>query len=297
MPAGRFAPSPTADLHLGNLRTALVAWLAARATGREFRVRIEDLDQQRVAAAHGVADRQLADLARLGLDHDGEAVFQSRRAGHYEAALGRLETYECFCTRAEIAEAAQAPHGAVRAYPGTCRGLGRAEQEARRRERPPALRVVAGGARVAVTDALHGQVEGVVDDFVVRRNDGVYAYNLAVVVDDALQGVDQVVRGDDLLASAPRQAWLAGRLGFQVPTYGHVPLAVSPSGARLAKRAGAVTLAALKVRGVGPAEVLTRLAHSLGLCGPAEPVTPGGLVGRFDLSRVPRDPWVVADPA
>ncbi len=293
MPAGRFAPSPTSDLHLGNLRTALVAWLAARTTGRDFLVRVEDLDQQRVAAAQGVAARQLADLAALGLDHDGEVVVQSRRTAAYEAALARLETYECYCTRREIAEAAQAPHDGVRAYPGTCRDLTAAERDARRRRRPPALRVRAGGASVTVHDALHGEVTGEVDDFVVRRNDGVHAYNLAVVVDDGLQGVDQVVRGDDLLGSAPRQAWLARRLGFGVPAYAHVPLAVSPGGTRLAKRDGAVTLADLAAVGVGPAQVVSRLAASLGLAAAGEPVTPVDLIGRFDLARVPRDPWVV----
>jgi glutamyl-tRNA synthetase len=291
--AGRFAPSPTSDLHLGNLRTALAAWLAARSTGRRFLIRIEDLDQQRVASARGTAARQLADLAALGIDHDGEIVVQSERTERYEEALRGLETYECFCTRREIAEAAQAPHDGLRAYPGTCRGLSAGERAIRRRDRPPALRVAAGGAVMTVHDALHGVVTGTVDDFVVRRNDGVHAYNLAVVVDDGLQGVDQVVRGDDLLASSPRQAWLAARLGFPVPTYGHVPLAVSEAGVRLAKRDGAVTLADLSAAGVGADAVLGLLAASLGLARPGESVTLAGLVPRFELSSLPRTPWVV----
>ncbi len=295
MAAGRFAPSPTSDLHLGNLRTALVAWLAARSTGRDFLVRIEDLDQQRVAAAAGVADRQLADLAALGLDHDGEIAVQSQRGELYEAALGRLDTYECFCTRREIAEAAQAPHDGVRAYPGTCRDLSEVRRSELRRQRPPAWRVRAGGAVTTVTDRLHGEVTAVVDDFVVRRNDGVHAYNLAVVVDDGLQGVDQVVRGEDLLGSAPRQAWLATRLGFAVPEYAHVPLVVSAAGVRLAKRDGAVTLADLARHGVTARQVLGALAASLHLAADDEPMSPRELLDRFDLARVPRVPWVAPD--
>ena len=303
MAAGRFAPSPTSDLHLGNLRTALVAWLSARSTGRAFHVRIEDLDHQRVIAARGVAARQLADLAALGLDWDGEVVVQSDRTEAYAAAVARLDTYECFCTRREIAEAARAPHptradgtrplDSLRPYPGTCRALGRSERARLRAVRAPAMRVRAGAAVASVRDLWHGDVMGVVDDFVVRRNDGVYAYNLAVVVDDGWQGVDQVVRGDDLLTSAPRQAWLATRLGLDVPTYGHVPLAVSTTGERLAKRDGAVTLADLAGHGLGPAQVLGLLAESLGLAGAGEPVTPPTLLTRWDPAALPRSPWVV----
>ncbi len=292
--SGRFAPSPTSDLHLGNLRTALLAWLFARSTGRGFLVRVEDLDQARVTAAAGVADRQLADLAALGIDHDGDVVRQSERLGLYEEALGRLETYECYCTRKEIAESAQAPHGSDhRPYPGTCRDLTEAQRARLRAVRPAALRVRAGGALWTVSDALHGEVTGEVDDFVLRRGDGTYAYNLAVVVDDGAQGVDQVVRGDDLLSSAPRQAWLADRLGHTPPTYAHVPLAVSPSGQRLAKRDGAVTLTDLAAQGVTPEGVLARIAESLGLADHPESVTPSLLLSRFDPEKLPRDPWVV----
>lgn len=295
--AGRFAPSPTSDLHLGNLRTALAAWLFARSTGREFLVRVEDLDQQRVTAAPGVAERQLADLAALGLDHDGEVVRQSERGQLYATALEGLRevTYECFCSRREIAEAAQAPHGdGHRPYPGTCRDLTDAERAARRRERPAALRVRADEAVVTVHDVLHGHVSGVVDDFVVRRGDGTVAYNLAVVVDDAAQGIDQVVRGDDLLSSAPRQAWLADALGVpRIETYAHVPLAVNRAGVRLAKRDGAVTLADLERGGAGVKEVLTLLAVSLGVAAPGERVNAADLVPRFDPDLVPRSPWVV----
>ncbi|MFT4294274.1 MAG: tRNA glutamyl-Q(34) synthetase GluQRS [Micropruina sp.] len=293
--AGRFAPSPTSDLHLGNLRTALIAWLLARGTGRAFLLRIEDLDTQRVAAAPEVAARQLADLTALGLDFDGTPVWQSRRLDRYAAAVAALDTYECFCTRREIAEAASAPHaGGYRPYPGTCRDLTEAERERRRRVRPPATRVRTGDAVQTVTDRWAGELTGVVDDFVVLRNDGVPAYNLAVVVDDVAQGVDQVVRGDDLLSSSPRQAWLTRRLGGEIPEYAHVPLAVNAEGRRLAKRDGAVTLADMGRSGVTPPQVLTRLAHSLGLAGPDEPVTPALLLTRFDPDALPREPWIVA---
>ncbi len=292
--AGRFAPSPTSDLHLGNLRTALLAWLFARSTGRDFLLRIEDLDQVRVAAAAGLAERQLRDLAALGIDHDGEVVRQSDRLALYESALAKLDVYECYCSRREIAESAQAPHGdGHRPYPGTCRELTEADRAAKRVERPAALRVRAGGVTWTATDALYGPVTGVVDDFVLRRGDGTFAYNLAVVVDDGAQGVDQVVRGDDLRSSVPRQAWLAHRLGLTPPTYAHVPLAVGPDGRRLAKRDGAVTMTDLAGLGVTPTEVLTTLAASLGLARPGERVTPAGLLDRFDPAALSRAPWVV----
>ncbi len=293
--AGRFAPSPTSDLHLGNLRTALLAWLFARSSGRDFLVRIEDLDQARVAAAAGVAERQLADLAELGIDHDGEVVRQSHRLSLYEAALARLDVYECYCSRREVADSAQAPHGyGYRPYPGTCRDLTEAERAAKRAVRPAALRVRAGGVTWTAMDELYGPVTGVVDDFVLRRGDGTYAYNLAVVVDDGTQGVDQVVRGDDLLSSAPRHAWLAQQLGFTPPTYAHVPLAVAPDGHRLAKRNGAVTMADLAALGVTPAEVLRRLAASLGLATVGDQIAPADLLDRFDPAALPRDAWVVS---
>jgi glutamyl-tRNA synthetase len=292
--AGRFAPSPTSDLHLGNLRTALLAWLFARSSGRDFLIRVEDLDQVRVAAAAGVAERQLADLSALGIDHDGEVVRQSGRLPLYEAALARLDVYECYCSRREIAESARAPHGdGFRPYPGTCRDLTEAERALKRTERPAALRVRAGVVTWTATDELYGPVSDTVDDFVLRRGDGTYAYNLAVVVDDGDQGVDQVVRGDDLRSSAPRQAWLAHRLGFTPPTYAHVPLAVGPDGQRLAKRDGAVTLTDLTALGVTPTEVLTGLAASLGLAEAHERLTPADLLDRFDPATLPRGPWVV----
>ena len=293
--AGRYAPSPTSALHLGNLRTALVAWLMARGSGRRFVARIEDLDVARVRAAGAVAQGQLADLATLGLDVDPPVIWQSQRLDVYASVAGSLgnRLYECYCTRREIAEAASAPHGDFRPYPGTCRDLTEAERDERRRLRPPALRIRADDAECTVTDVWAGDVTGVVDDFVVRRNDGVWAYNFAVVVDDNAQGVDQVVRGDDLLSSAPRQAWLTTLLGGAPPVYGHVPLAVNAAGARLAKRDGAVTLADLAAQGVNAAGVLTMLAVSLDLAAPGEPVTAAGLLARWDPARLPRRPWLV----
>lgn len=294
--AGRYAPSPTSALHLGNLRTALVAWLMARGSGRRFVLRIEDLDVARVTAAGDVAAGQVADLHAIGLDFDPPMLRQSDRLGAYAAAAALVgdRLYECFCTRREIAEAASAPHGdGFRPYPGTCRDLTEAERVERRRSRPPALRIRADDARRTITDLWAGEVTGRVDDFVVRRNDGVWAYNFAVVVDDLAQGVDQVVRGDDLLSSAPRQAWLAELLGDQPPVYGHVPLAVNTAGVRLAKRDGAVSLADLTGLGIGPDQALGILAGSLGLAEPGEPVNPALLLQRWDPVALPRDPWVV----
>lgn len=294
--AGRFAPSPSGDLHLGNLRTALLAWLCARSTGRRFLIRMEDLDR----VAPGSADRQLADLAALGLDHDGEVTYQSTRTAVYDAAIADLTrrglTYECFCTRREIAQAATAPHGdplPEGAYPGTCRNLTEAERDRRRAARPPAIRLRAAESRFTVHDLRHGEFIGVVDDLVLRRSDGVAAYNLAVVLDDAAQEVDQVIRGDDLLPSSPRQAHLAGLLQLPVPRYLHVPLAVTADGRRLAKRDGPVTMAALAAVGVDADGVRRLLTDSLGL--PAV-TDPRRLLDRFDPMQLPRRPWIV-DPA
>ena len=282
---GRYAPSPTGVLHLGNLRTALLAWLFARSAGARFLVRMEDLDTGRVR--EGAAEEQLADLAAIGLDWDGEVVFQSARGDLYEEAIAALgdRVYECYCTRAEIRAAASAPHGPLPegAYPGTCRGLSAAELAARRASgRPPALRLRADAARVGFEDRLHGPQEGVVDDFVVRRNDGAAAYNLAVVVDDAAQGVGEVVRGDDLLDSTPRQLFLARALGLPEPRYAHVPLVLGPDGTRLAKRHGAVTL-----REVPAGRARAWLLRSLGLPPGASPAE---LAAAFDPAALPRAP-------
>lgn len=293
---GRFAPSPTGQLHLGNLRTALVSWLQMRAERGEWWVRMEDLD--RVTASLDHERRQLDDLAALGMTPDGPVVRQSERFERYDAAIDTLRAqgrvYECFCTRREIREAAQAPHGDLPdgAYPGTCRHLSDAERARLRDDgRRPALRLRTEGERFAIDDLVVGRFEGGVDDVVLRRNDGVPAYNLAVVVDDALQGITHVVRGDDLLSSTPRQRLLQQLLGLPEPTYAHVPLVLAPDGSRLAKRHGAVTLDDLAARGVTPSQVLARLGASLGLCAADEPVTTAELVPRFHIAAVPRSPW------
>ncbi|MET1087823.1 MAG: tRNA glutamyl-Q(34) synthetase GluQRS [Arthrobacter sp.] len=291
-PAGRFAPSPSGELHVGNLRTAMLAWLFARSTGRDFLLRVEDLDRARA----GAEAEQLRDLAAIGITWDGAVVRQTDRGAVYDEAIGLLTaaglTYECFCTRREIQEAPSAPHAPQGAYPGTCRNLDRAELGFRRSTRPAAIRLRSDVTEYTVFDGLRGTFSGVVDDFVLRRNDGVTAYNLAVVVDDAAQGIDQVVRGDDLLPSTPRQAYLASLLNMPVPEYAHVPLVVNADGVRLAKRDGAVTLGDLSALGVSAADVRGSLLASLGL--PAG--TMEGALAVFDPGALPRDPWVWESP-
>ncbi len=287
--AGRFAPSPSGQLHLGNLRTAVLAWLFARSTGRRFLLRVEDLDRVRA----GAEAEQLAELAALGLTADRPVVRQSEQYARYVGALDTLGErgllYECFCTRRDVAEAASAPHGRPGFYPGTCRNLGAEERGRRRALRPPALRLRSEVDTWVIADLLAGPVQGPVDDVVLRRNDGVIAYNLAVVVDDGADGIDQVVRGDDLLESAPRQAYLASLLGLEVPTYAHVPLAVSGEGRRLAKRDGAVTLEDLGALGWTPPMVLHLILTSLGLPG----ASLDEALGVFTPEALPREPWVV----
>jgi glutamyl-tRNA synthetase len=303
---GRYAPTPSGDLHLGNLRTALLAWLLARSQGARFLLRIEDLDRQR--CSEQAATRQLADLRALGLDWDepDEALMrQSERGDAYELALDRLRErgllYECYCSRSEIREAASAPHedGLPEGhYPGTCRDLSEAERAARRASgRPAALRVRAEGAEIEFVDRVYGRQRGLVDDFVVRRNDGTHGYNLAVVVDDAAQGIGEVVRGRDLLDSTPRQIWLGRHLGLgSGPTWVHLPLVLGPDGRRLAKRHGAVTLAGRRALGEGPAETRALLAGSVGLCAPDERPGLDELVGRLDLATLPREDAPLPEP-
>ncbi|HEY7050989.1 MAG TPA: tRNA glutamyl-Q(34) synthetase GluQRS [Mycobacterium sp.] len=284
--AGRFAPSPSADLHIGNLRTAVLAWLFARSTARRFLIRVDDLDDRTFPE---IGRRQLADLAAIGLIPDEPPEWQTRHPQRYDDVITRLADaqllYECYCSRRDIQQAPRAPHAPQGAYPGTCRDLTGTQRAARRVEtgRSPALRLRAGVTEFTVHDLLHGDYTGVVDDFVMRRGDGVPAYNLAVVVDDAAQNVDQVVRGDDLLPSSPRQAYLAGVLGYPQRAYAHVPLVLNADGARLAKRDGAVTLAE-----IGAQRAVEQISASLGW--PSH--TLDELLSRFDPTRLPRDPWV-----
>jgi glutamyl-tRNA synthetase len=296
VPTGRFAPSPTGDLHLGNLRTALLAWLFARSGGGRFLVRVEDLDPVTASPVH--EEHQLADLAALGLDWDGAVVRQSSRRARHEEVLGELTarglTYPCYCSRREVRKASAAPHVAPGSYPGTCRQLSarqRAEREAA--GRPAALRLLASGEPVTIVDRLRGEVTRAADDIVLRRNDGVPAYHLAVVVDDADQGVQEVVRGADLLDSTPSQANLADVLGLPRPTWAHVPLVLGPDGQRLAKRHGAVTLADLADAGISTPQVRSMLAVSLGLATAGEAPPLDRLVERFHPEALPREPWVL----
>lgn len=306
VPCGRYAPSPSGDLHLGNLRTALLAWMMARTAGGRFVMRVEDLDRVK----KGAAERQLADLAALGIDWDGEVLYQSTRLDAYADALNRLReaglVYECYCTRKEIQEASSAPHGAPGAYPGTCRNLTEAERAERRQLRPASLRLKAQVSEWTVTDRFAGEYTDAVDDFVLVRADGVYAYNLVCVVDDDYQGVTEVVRGDDLLPSAPRQAYLAHLLGLQVPAYAHVPLALNTEGKRLAKRDGAVTLAELTAAGVSTDHIMRMIAASIplppltgasaGESGPHLPETAAEMLSVFSPDRIKQAPWTVVDP-
>jgi glutamyl-tRNA synthetase len=231
---------------------------------------VEDLDRSRVRP--GVEEEQLSDLRTLGLDWDGPVARQSERMELYEGAIARLEAggllYPCYCTRAEIRAAASAPHGipASDRYPGTCRDLTAAQRTVREASgRPPALRVRSDDVLVAFEDRLLGRCEEEVDDFVVRRNDGTPAYQLAVVVDDVAQEIGEVVRGADLADSTPRQILLARLLGLPEPRYAHVPLVIGPDGQRLAKRHGAVTLYDRAALGEGPEQARAWMARSLGL--------------------------------
>ena len=269
----------------------------ARSSGGRFSVRMEDLDT--VVSRRELADQQLRDLASVGIDWDGEVVFQSARTELYREAVSRLmeadRTYPCFCTRREIRDAASAPNGQPLpdgAYPGTCRHL-TAHQ---RRElidagRRPAQRVRADECVVTIVDDVCGVVEATVDDFVIVRNDGVFAYNLAVVVDDAAQDIRQVVRADDLLLSSPRQRWLGQQLGLPSVRYAHVPLVLGPDGQRLAKRHGAVSLVDLRSHGWSADAVRSLLLQNLGLAEYGEVVGASDLLSRFASLVIERDAW------
>ena len=292
---GRFAPSPTGRLHLGNARTAFLAWLQARAAGGSFLLRVEDLDRARCRATY--LDDLFRDLEYLGLTWDEEPVFQSRRGEAYRAAIARLQqlgrTYECFCSRSEIARTASAPHDAADEgprYPGTCAKLGEAAAAERRGQRPPAIRFRPFAGVTQFTDQFSGayeqDVEAAVGDFVVQRNDGVASYQLAVVVDDADSGITEVLRGDDLLASTPRQLQLYRALSLKAPDFAHVPLLIEPGGSRLAKREGVFAIAELRAAKVPPERVIGLLASWSGLGSEEGPAAEW--VDRFSLDRVRR---------
>ncbi|MCB9705718.1 MAG: tRNA glutamyl-Q(34) synthetase GluQRS [Myxococcales bacterium] len=288
---GRYAPSPTGRLHLGNARTALLAWLDARAAGGALVMRIEDVDHQRSRA--DLEARLLTDLRWLGLDWDeGPDVGgsfgpyrQSEREDHYAAALTRLETYQCSCSRRELREEAHAADGEEPVYRGTCR------EGPHHPERPLAIRWRTPPGVVTVDDRLCGpQVQDVaheVGDFLLRRRDQAWAYQLAVVVDDAEMAITDVVRGADLLLSTPRQVLLQRALGWPTPRYAHVPLILGPDGAKLSKRHGAPDLSALREGGARPERVVALLARSLGLVDArVEVIAARDLIAGFELARI-----------
>lgn len=295
---GRYAPSPSGELHLGNLRTALLAWLSARTCGGQFILRIEDLDRPRVVP--GASEQMLADLRWLGLDWDEgpdtggphAPYTQSERQTIYSEQLQRLQAagllYPCYCSRAEIAQTASAPHGAEGPrYPGTCRNL--SEVQRRRYEaegRRPSLRLRVADERIItftdlIADQMSQAVQQVVGDFIVRRADGIFAYQFAVVVDDGLMRINQVVRGADLLTSTARQILLFELLGFPIPTFAHVPLWLDSTGQRLSKRTRSEGLESLRAGGAAPEQVIGQLAASCGLVEPGEALSAVQLAARY----------------
>jgi glutamyl-tRNA synthetase len=297
---GRLAPSPTGAQHVGNARTYLIAWLAARSRQGKVLLRVEDIDSPRVKA--GAAAQVLEDLTWLGLDWDGVPVVQSERLPLYRQALEHLKrqelVYPCTCTRSDVERAASAPHAEHEgtAYPGTCSGR-RASDAASLQGRPFAWRFRVGAALCDFTDGFWGPQH--IDlwraggDFVVWKSADTPANQLAVVVDDAEQCVTEVVRGDDLLASTPRQLLLYSALGKVPPQFCHVPLVVGEDGRRLAKRHGDTRLATLREAGVRPEALVGLLAWSCGWLERGEPIRPPDLLPRFQLQGIPRRPFVL----
>lgn len=299
---GRFAPSPSGRMHLGNLACCLLAWLGAKSKGGRIVLRIEDLDAER--CPRHWADLLEQDLTWLGLtwdeggSHGGPhgPYYQSERSDKYAAAFQKLQQichiYPCFCSRSQLA--ASAPHGrdGQPIYPGTCRGLTPRQVAARSAQRPPAMRVQVPDSTYVIDDAVCGLcAEHLLDecgDFVLRRGDGVYAYQLAVVVDDADMGVNQVVRGADLLSSTARQMFLHDQLRLRYPSYCHIPLLLAADGRRLSKRDGDVSLEQLQARFTAP-QIIGKLAYLYGLNPGAGPRTPQSLLEGFDWERVPRN--------
>lgn len=306
---GRFAPTPSGLMHIGNARTALLAWLQARNAGGTFILRMEDIDEPRSRPEY--ARRILEDLRWLGLEWDegpdaggpcGSYV-QSERKSLYLDALERLKEqgliYPCYCSRAELLAVASAPHGLASegpVYPGTCRKLTPDEAEAKAGRKTPSLRFSVPDRPLSYKDEAAGLQEfppGAGGDFIVRRADGIFAYQLAVVADDAAMGVTDVLRGYDLLDSTPRQIWLFEALGHKPPRFAHVPLLFGPDGERLSKRHGAVSLSAMREAGTRPETVTGFLAYWSGLTDRPEPVQAAELVRQFSLELVPKAPVTV----
>ncbi|MCA8957855.1 MAG: tRNA glutamyl-Q(34) synthetase GluQRS [Planctomycetes bacterium] len=303
MPIGRLAPSPTGVLHLGNARSFLLAWLSVRTRGGTVLLRIEDIDGPRVRPECTAAT--LDDLAWLGLTTDGDPLLQSTRLAHYAHAVSELLdaglAYPCVCSRREIEEAGSAPHESwqdAAPYPGTCRDRYGSIAEARRQSgRDPAVRFRVTTDAVPFHDVYRGAEPGLVrGDFVIQKRDGAPAYQLAVVVDDAASGITEVLRGDDLLASTPRQLLLYRALGLQEPQFVHVPLLVGADGRRLAKRHGDTSLRTFRGRGVTAPQLIGYLAQLSGLRPTAAACSAADLLVGFSLARVPREPAVPRAP-
>ena len=299
-PVGRFAPSPSGHMHLGNAFSYLLAWLGAQSQGGRVVLRIEDLDER--SKKPELADAVMEDLEWLGLAWDEGPWYQSRRQDVYERAIEHLSgmglTYPCFCTRHEL-HAASAPHASdgTYIYQGTCKNLSPEEIAEKNLVRQPATRLLVPSREdpsglVEFCDMVYGPQREVLaekcGDFLVRRSDATFAYQLAVVVDDALMGVSQVVRGRDLLGSTARQIYLQRLLGYETPAYAHVPLLVAPDGRRLAKRDHDLELRQLRERGVRPERVIGRLAHAAGLIDEAADVSAQDLLANFGWDRLRR---------
>ncbi len=292
---GRFAPTPSGRLHLGNVLCCLLAYLSARSQGGRFLLRIEDIDIPRCPPA--LARQMINDLRWLGFDWDEEPLWQSRRGEVYQRHLDRLTarrlTYPCFCTRAQLAASAAPNLGDTqRIYPGVCACLTAEEAAALALRRAPAIRLRTPDEELAFTDGLFGsQRENLhrdCGDFVLRRSDGLWGYQLAVVVDDALCGVTEVVRGRDILSATPRQLYLQRLLGFPAPRYWHIPLLTDSDGRRLAKRDRDLDMTALAKR-FAPEDILGALAYSAGLLEECRPVALPELTARFSWNKVRRE--------
>lgn len=299
---GRLAPSPTGVLHLGNARTFLWTWLDVRARGGTLLLRIEDIDGPRVRP--DAIRATLEDLEWLGLDWDGPVVRQSERLGVYEqqveALLDRGLAYPCVCTRKEVEDASSAPHEDwmdVAPYPGTCRGRFETREAARSESgREPAIRFRVDVDRVPFEDRFRGPEHGrIAGDFVIQKRDRGPAYQLAVVVDDHLQRVSDVVRGDDLVASTPRQLLLYRAFGFGAPSFAHLPLVVGPDGRRLAKRHGDTSLRHLRERGYAAEDVVGFFAAEAGLVAPGVRTSARDLVDGFQLAQLPRERLITSE--
>lgn len=308
---GRFAPTPSGQLHIGNVRTALLAWLQMRSVGGEFVLRIEDIDKPRSRSEW--VNQIVTDLRWLGIDWDeGPDIggsyapyCQQEREELYQEALDRLAAdgwiYPCYCSRADLAALASAPHGLASegpAYPSLCRKLTGEERKTKEAAKAPSYRFAMPDRPITFTDGLAGFqsfASGAGGDFIVKRADGIWGYQLAVVVDDAAMRISDVLRGSDLLDSTPRQLLLYEALGIAAPSFAHVPLLYGADGSRLSKRHGAVTIAAIRAAGVTAERVIGHLAYTSGLIDRPEAVKPAELINGFTVNKLPHEPVLISD--